>query len=1532
MHSEDEACGGKLLQVHAYDWVVRDKYSDDDKTMIHCWALDKNSDPYLLRIPNFPIFCQIELPLLVKNRVYTWTKSQADNFMTCLNKILGEQASTRYTFTHAKKTYYYRGNRRFPMINICFDNLAAMQKCSNILSNPLKTERWGFIKCEVWEDKITTVRKLLTVRNIKYSQWFQAIGYKVEPELRISTLENEYMVEWDTAEAISEDVCKEWLTKPRVLAFDIECYSNNHRAMPSKYEAPHVAYMISCIYQRYGEPDSRRRYGIILGDCNNIPKDKLDHCEIYKVTSEYSLVEAFGDVILKTDPEIITGYNIFSFDYPYLDHRVKRRLNTWPVMGRIAGEKSYMTSKNWKSGAYGYQSINILNMEGRISIDLLPIVKRDHKLEKYDLNTVCKKFLGANKGKMDVSAPEMFRIYENLTNSTNKLEELKSEIIVNPNLKDEPEYFSRLEQAELDYLLAKEETTKVMEYCIRDSELVIELMEQLGVWIGLIELSNIVGTTMVELFTRGQQVRCLSQLYDLAARSGYVLDGRDVPGFKFGGGFVFEPIPNIYENVICLDFASLYPSIIQAFNICYTTLVPKELEDLVPDEDCVTIEFDQEETDEYEEEDEDEFLTEIGQKKKKKVKVTRHYKFKWYQKQEGLLPKLVRQLVAERNAVRKEMETVKNPVLKSILNARQLALKVSANSFFGFLGVQNGGKMPLIEAAMTITAKGRELIGTVQKYLETTYGGKMVYGDTDSVRGHTPVMVRNKQGSTKIIQIEELCNNIQDSTDKQFFDIRNKNLEVWTEKGWTFINKLMRHKTDKKIFRIVTQTGVVDVTEDHSLLDENGKEVKPTEVRVGTKLLHKAVTNIQTDTDITEENSFALGFLMRKSLFGNEVHNKNIFTVAHTNRQFLKQCQTLMESIMPLGYFFIEPIFPKGYKLTGMLTYNNCLKSGLEQHNKSFFSMSNAGTIYKKVPDDILISHNNIKEAFIKGVFYCSDIKNRPAFNVSVVGQVAASGLYYLGSNIGYNVTMNIAEKRFDEIYTLKFSTHENVARNDCILKIIQLKNNGEYVYDFETENHHFAAGVGNLIVHNSCMIDLNIKDRKECQYWGERLSQEISGVKAGDPKPGALKNPLTDEYDACDLHQENVPGLFPPPLRMEFEKAMRLLCLKKKKYAALLVDKKGNFKKIPIRDNSGKITGYTDKYDILKKGIVLARRDNCKFLRDTYTTILEMILDRKPFNEAVTFLVTAIQKLLDGNVAYEDLVIIRELGANYKSDSYFMKVFSDNLKKAGKIVNPGDRLDFLICEDSEAVLLGQKMRLTDQYRESLSTDTPLKIDFMYYLEKVLMNPLDQLISIGFKPVIDQLQYISYKPSNRNKPIHLNNIVKMIIKMKEKGHHDITKFADAVNYNYFKLIGKNPIILKVNTKANSSTYSNTSSPQQPDKTNTSQSETTSFNQNQNTTNTSPPIQNNLQNKTNTSQPIQNNIQNKPIIKLNIMTPKQKLEINTCNNVQIPSQPLSLAKTQTISPPKIPISLKLQSKLPQTSPKITPILPKFATTN
>ena len=997
-----------IVTAHAYDWIVKDCYGDDDHVNVHCWALDRDSNPCLLRFTDFPAFCYVELPTLVYGKPYNWDKARAYEFAGRLSQILRENAQTRATFRRQKKTYYYRSDRTFPMLQMCFSSINSMRRCVNILKKPIRTEDWGYIQCNVWEDSISVVRKLLTAREVKYCQWFEVSAVKVQEDMRLSSLEREYIGTWETLSAVCPEKSKLWTTYPGILAFDIECYSDNHRAMPDKYNSKHVAYMISCIYQKYKKPSTRKRFGIIIGECNEIPEQKLAECEIIRVSDENEMVSAFAQIVKKTDPEVVTGYNILGFDYPYLDHRIKRKLKKWPRMGRILGEETEMSSFSWQSGAYGHQNINILHMEGRINIDLLPLVKRDYKLPRYDLNTVCKKFIG--KTKHDVTPKDMFEIYERMMASVAGMKDASTE-------KD---------LAVHKFQEAKAEITTVMEYCIQDSELVIELIDKMSIWIGLVEMSNIVGVTMVDLTTRGQQIRCVSQLYDFASRRGHVLDTREAPMFNYTGGAVHDPIPGLYDNILTLDFSSLYPSIIMAYNICYTTLVPPELVDKIPDEDCNIITAEEDANGEESEEDSLEDGLENSSKRQKQPRPPRQYVFKFYKNKDGILPSLVRNLVAERRAVIRQNTQIKEKIdllkqgggnsqeeiasltiLSEVLDKRQLALKVSANSFYGFLAVKNGGKMPLLEAAMSVTSKGRELIGLVSKYIEEKYNGIQVYGDTDSVMVSLP-----------------------------------------------------------------------------------------------------------------------------------------------------------------------------------------------------------------------------------------------------------------------------------------------------------------------------------------------QVKSSKDCAYWGKRLALEISGVKPGEKD--------------CDGNVciEGKAGLFPPPLAMEFEKAMRLLCLKKKKYAGLLIGDDGEF----VRDGTG-------EYAMMLKGVSPVRRENCKFSSSLYVRLLRLIMDKADVREAVEVIVSSMEDLIHGRVPYEDLVMIRSLGANYKSDSFYMKVFSDNLRAKGKIVNPGDRLDFLIAKRDSEKLLGGKMILMEQYLEA---STPEAIDYLYYIEKILMNPINQLFSVGFRRDVAKLENIFYKPDARRKSVTLKEPLMIILRMIEK--------------------------------------------------------------------------------------------------------------------------------------------------------------------
>ena len=764
------------LTLHAYDWTVKDGYDDSGHLVINGWCLDRDSKPHLVRFHDFPAYCHVELPLFIGHRRVNWSGYKAQQVFDAICWKLGDKKPFKYFFSQKEKLYYYRGGKKYPMLTLLFSTLKGMYECKNRLSKPFNVRDLGLVACKVWETNIPLVRKLLTLRNMNYCQWFNIEGVKVTGEDKVSTLENEYVVDRFTMNPIPPEETSSWVTRPTVLSFDIETYSDRHKALPDPYSSKHVAYMISCVFQRIGEPETRITDIILYGDCAD-----TDMANVIKVKSEVELIDTMSSLVNKYDPDVLTGYNILGYDNPYLDTRLKRRLRDWKPMGRLLHEPTQMTSFSWGSSGYGHNEINILEMEGRITIDLLPIIRRDYKLSLYNLGFVSSYFLGRTKH--PVTAKEMFESYEfgkdaeenpsqplieylnekkellKTDQDVNSIEDLYTKLHLIQYMDTNEEGDPIMDEKRVPNITLKdhamEEMKKVVEYCVVDSDLVLDIFEKIHCWISLIEMSNVVGVTPVELFTRGQQLRVLSQVYDNASKDHIVIDERIVPKMEYSGGFVYEPIPGIYHYIPCLDFKSLYPTVMISHNIDYRTFVPPEMMDKIPDEMCHVIEWEEEiekssknkGDDDDEEEDDTETITE-----------TVHYRFKFMRKEhiEGILPRLLTKLISERDAVRKiQKQYEKGTVEWIVLERRQLALKISANSMYGALGAQKGGKLPLPEAAACVTAKSRESIKLCNSSLESK-GYKVVYGDTDSTMPDIGIKDPSKAYAMAKIVAEEL--------------------------------------------------------------------------------------------------------------------------------------------------------------------------------------------------------------------------------------------------------------------------------------------------------------------------------------------------------------------------------------------------------------------------------------------------------------------------------------------------------------------------------------------------------------------------------------------------------------------------------------------------------------------------------------------------------------------------------------------------------------------------------------------------------
>ena len=837
----------KLTQ-HCYSWIVGDS-NNDCFSQIRAWCLDRDSNPVLLKFTNYSASCYVELPTTIDGKAFDWCPSDVDILMNSLERVLTKYDKHHpigYRLVQKEKLYFYKGGRKDPHLYLEFWNQRDMKEAVSWLTRgiwPGRDISPNKTKFPTRHDNIDMIRKLLTDQNLHYSAWFTVNGKLTPEKEKISTLEREYDCDWKSIAEINKDICEMWLSSPGFLSFDIETYSSNPRKFPDKYKAQDKAYMLSCVYERYGQPKTLKKYGILIGDCG--VNESNAGVNTYFVNNEVELCRKFEEIIIETDPEVITGYNIFGFDWPYLNHRLRRLAHKWNNFSRLSNAKQVMSHKSWSSAAYGNQDLTYPKCEGRINLDMLSVIKFDHKLLMYKLSFVAKHFLGDKKedNKFEYTAQDMFKTYKDFMEvadinefdesfeSNKRLLNIDFDFDFNDKVESESDYF---DENAVDKDTAYQRMRDLFDYCMQDSDVVNKLLPRLSIWPFLVASSSIVDVSLESLYTAGQQHRCVSLIYNVATKAGYILDKGPQPDREFMGGYVNCENPGIKENVAILDFSALYPSIIRSENICFTTWIPQEDWDKVPIEDCRVISYDQVEHDKVVgvskmTEEEKSGLVRLKNDDGTRYwtkEVTRHHEERMYNKSAGVLPNILTDLLAERNAVRAKINKNNEPEINAIFNARQLGLKVTMNSVYGLLGIKNNAKLPALDLAMAITAKGREHIKRCARICEEKAGLNAVYADTDSQ--FIELGVSSELASEKGLELDQMFNGAKIGDRIPFSDkLHKKNVEgIYNDGIMVFeLESIMRSiifLTKKRYAAIQQFNGVVPLK---PILDEFGKTI-----------------------------------------------------------------------------------------------------------------------------------------------------------------------------------------------------------------------------------------------------------------------------------------------------------------------------------------------------------------------------------------------------------------------------------------------------------------------------------------------------------------------------------------------------------------------------------------------------------------------------------------------------------------------------------------------------------------------------------
>jgi len=588
------------------------------------------------------------------------------------------QAVMAVDYVMRESIYGYHGNKKIPFLKVTMALPRLIAPAKRLLEQGFQFSSYPTQAYQTYETNIDFEIRFMTDTEVVGCNWIElpAGKYSVRSQgskvggftkggglAMCSRCQLEVDVSWE--DFISHPAEGEWskVAPFRILSFDIEC-AGRKGVFPEATKDPviQVANMVIC----QGQPEPFIRNIFTLNTCAPVVGS-----QVICFQREDKMLEAWSSFLRDVDPDIITGYNIQNFDFPFLVNRALHlKVKDFCHLGRIKDTISVLKDSTFQSKQMGKRENKVLNIEGRVQFDLLQILIRDYKLRSYTLNAVSFHFLQQQK------------------------EDVHHSIITDLQNGD------------------AQTRRRLAVYCLKDALLPLRLLSKLMCVINYMEMARVTGVPLTYLLSRGQQVKVMSQLLRKAKTQDLVLPAHKIEsGDEYEGATVIEPVRGYYNTPIAtLDFASLYPSIMMAHNLCYTSLLNMQgikREELTPDQ--------------Y-------------------IKTPSGNYFCKASVRKGLLPEILENLLSARKKAKTDLKNETDPFKRGVLDGRQLALKISANSVYGFTGAQVG-KLPCLEISQSVTAFGRMMIEMTKQTVEETYtkengyshDAKVIYGDTDSV-------------------------------------------------------------------------------------------------------------------------------------------------------------------------------------------------------------------------------------------------------------------------------------------------------------------------------------------------------------------------------------------------------------------------------------------------------------------------------------------------------------------------------------------------------------------------------------------------------------------------------------------------------------------------------------------------------------------------------------------------------------------------------------------------------------------------------
>ena len=543
---------------------------------------------------------------------------------------------------------------------------------------------------------------------------------------------------------------------------------------------------IGTVCYRYGqEKTSIQRHIVALGGC-----DDLEGIEVVPCNSVRELFEEWLKFMRKSQPNVITGYNIFGFDFKFLWECAEEYdcLDLLKQLGPRKSKQNKLVEKTLSSSALGVNIMFYFQMPGIVTIDLLKVIQKDHNLSSYKLDDVSNEFIhGAItaiehlddspncsitlhtkstfsllKGHYVVIFKESIigkefigerrQIIDLVENTSITLEEGDN----SQELPKEPKsYYWAVgkDNVSPQDIFEKQRGTDsdraiVAKYCVQDCELCLHLIQKLEIITNNVGMSNVCLVPFPFLFMRGQMIKTLSLVASECQKEKYLIpelprppeDTKD----SYEGAEVLEPTPAIFlkNPVSVLDYGSLYPSSMIGSNISHDSIIVEpqyQGESGAKLLESMGIKFQDISYDNYYQELKGKtWVKKVDTKNPvvncRYIQPSIHPETgKIDDTKRGILPRILMKLLAARKATRAQIKNEKDPFRISVLDGLQLAYKVTANSLYGGVGAEVSS-LYYKDIAASTTAVGRRHLHLAKDYVKEHYPkAEIVYGDTDSI-------------------------------------------------------------------------------------------------------------------------------------------------------------------------------------------------------------------------------------------------------------------------------------------------------------------------------------------------------------------------------------------------------------------------------------------------------------------------------------------------------------------------------------------------------------------------------------------------------------------------------------------------------------------------------------------------------------------------------------------------------------------------------------------------------------------------------